>query len=257
MRKKIMIVLAILVAILLVGALYLKSNLDSIIQSAIQKYGTASTLATVKLDHVKLTLESGELALSGFSVGNPPGFPGDKSLYFGKVRVKIDTRSLTGTGPIIIQDVTINQPQIDYNVSNGGESNLQTLTHNTQVYAASFSSPKAQAATAGTAAPPRKIIINSLTISNGQIGISQALLQGRQLSAPLPVIHLYNIGKDSGGVTPAVIVEKILGAITNSASEVANINLRKTLGAGISSVGGGIVDVGGGAASQVKGLFGK
>jgi hypothetical protein len=260
MLKKILIGLVLVIALSGVGGYFLYANMDSVVRSTIEKYGTAATQATVRLDHVKITLATGEAALGGLSVGSPTGFAADKSLYLGDIAVKLDTGSLAGNGPIVIQDITIEKPQVTYEVNNTGESNLQTIARNAEAYAASIAGggEKGNASDAGAKQPGRKLIIDSLTVRDGQIAISQAMLQGRQLSAPLPVIHLTNIGKGEGGATPAEVAEKVLAAITNSASQIASADLAKELGSTLEKTGGGIVNgAAGGIGGQIKGLLGK
>jgi hypothetical protein len=259
MLKKILIGLVMLIALLGVGGYFLYANMDSVVRSTIEKYGTAATKTTVRLDYVKITLASGEAALAGLSVGSPSGFAADKSLVLGTIAVKLDAGSLAGNGPIVIQDISIEKPQITYEVNNNGESNLQTIARNAEAYAASFGGGgKDKANSAGAKQPGRKIIIDSLTVRDGHVAISQALLQGRQLSAPLPVIHLTNIGKNEGGATPAEVAQKLLTAIANSASQVAGADLAKELGSTLEKTGGGIVGgAAGGIGGQIKGLFGK
>jgi hypothetical protein len=261
MLKKILIGFFVIILLFAGGGYYLKTNMDSIVQAAIEKYGSAATQTTVKLDKVKIVIASGEAALTGLSVGSPSGFAADKSLYLGKVSIKLDTNSLAGNGPIVIQDVSIEKPQIAYEINNSGEGNLQTLSRNAQTYASSFGGGEKAKVSSGETnkkQPGRKIIINNLTIRDGQIAIRQAALQGKQLSANLPVIHLTNIGKSGGGASYAEVTQKILSVITASASQVASASLTKELGATLQKAGGGIV---GGAAEgagiQLKGLLGK
>jgi hypothetical protein len=262
MLKKILIGIFVLILLIVGGGYYLGSNLDSIVQTAIEKYGSAATQTAVKLEKVKIVLASGEAALAGLSVGSPSGFAADKALYLGKIAIKLDTNSLSGTGPIVVQNISIEKPQITYEVNNSGETNLQVLARNAQTYAASLSGGgKGKAQTSDAAdkkQPSRKIIISNLTISDGQIAISQAALKGKQLSANLPTIHLTNIGKNEGGSTPSAVAQKILESITNSASKVARAALTKELGSELKKAGEGIV---GGAVEdtgiQLKGLLGK
>ena len=254
------IVIGILVLVVLIGGgiYFLGSNLDSMVRNAIEQYGSAATLTTVKLDHVKIGLQSGEASLGGFSMGKPDGYEADPALAFGDVSVKLDTKSLAGTGPIVIKDVTISKPQITYEINTSGQSNMQAIVKNTQAYAASFAgkggTANASADGAAKQAPARKVIINSLTIQDGEIGISSPVLKGHELSAPLPVIHLTNLGKDEGGATPAEITEKVLGAITSSASSVAQSALVQQIGADAKLVGKTMMN---NAGDAVKGLFGK
>jgi hypothetical protein len=268
MIKKILVAFVIVVVILGAGIYFLGSNLDSIVRSAVEKYGAAATQTAVKLEQVKIVLASGEAELGGLSIGSPAGFAADKSLYLGNISVKLDTGSLRGSGPIVILDIGIEKPQVIYEVNASGQSNLQTLMHNVQAYAASVSGggkPNAEKQNAeksgepGKAQPERKFIIDDLTVRDGQIAITSALLKGKQLSAKLPVIHLTNIGKNEDGATPAAIAQEVLGAISNSAAQVANADLTKELGSVLEKAGGGKIPAGAveGIGKQIKGLWGK
>ncbi len=254
MLKKIAIGVVVLLLVIAGGVYYLFSNLDSIIKAAIEKYGTAATQAEVKLDSVKISISSGEGALNGLTVGNPKGFATPQALYLGTISVKLDTSSVTGTGPIVIREIVIEKPQVTYEVTNSGDSNLQAIEKNAMAYGGGAGG-STSGSSGGTAngGQERKIVINDLYVRDGQISISQALLKGKTLSSALPTIHLSNIGKDSGGATPGQIAQQVLGSITASASKAANIDLSKELGSLKDAVGGSTS----GVSDQLKGLLGK
>ncbi|MFA5041747.1 MAG: hypothetical protein WC464_08965 [Bdellovibrionales bacterium] len=259
MSKKFLVGVAAFVALIGIGGYFLGSGLDSIVRIAIEKIGTAATQTAVDLDDVTLSLTSGEASLSGLSVGNPDGFKVNPSLYLGHISVKLDTQSISGTGPIVIKEVAIVKPGVAYEVGINGSSNLETLAKNAQAYAASMSGEKAKAAKADDAdkKPARKIVINSMTISDGQISISHAALGGRQLTAPLPLIRLTNIGKNEGGTTPAEVAKKVLDAITKSAGQVASSSLTKELGASFNKAGEKAGTAAKEIGGQIKGLLGR
>lgn len=276
MFKKIALGLIVLIVVLGVGANYLWSNLDSIIKATVEKYGSEATKTAVHLEGVKLSLTSGEGSLSGFSVGSPSGFSATKTLYLGAISVKIDTQSIAGNGPIVIQKIAIEKPQITYEINKTGDNNLQTIARNAQNYANGFTSSKSSSDNASTQTPPpattqtssnsgRKIIINDLTITDGQIAITHPLLQGKQLEAALPVIHLTNIGKSEGGTSPAEVAKLLLETITKNASQAVTANLTKALGSlkglGTSAlkaaIGGNAGSVINNAGGQIKSLFGQ
>src|ERR1700722_6653051 len=107
MLKKIAIGVLVLIALLGGGLYYAYNNLDSYIRIAVEKYGTAATRTTVKLDSVKLSLTSGSGSLGGLSVGSPPGFSAKQSLNLGSISVKLDTGSVRGARQISIHQVHI------------------------------------------------------------------------------------------------------------------------------------------------------
>ena len=264
MSKKIIIGLFVLIVLLAMGASYLWSNLGGIIEKAVDTYGTEATQTPVRLGNVKLSLTTGEGSLSDLSMGTPTGFSAPRTLYLGTITVQLDTRSVTGTGPIIIKQVVIDKPEVTYEVNASGDNNLQVIARNAQAYASRFS--KDRKPEEKTADQPhadnqgRKIIIETLSITNGQIGISQPLLKGKQLQASLPTIHLNNIGKNEGGATPAEIAQLLIGTITQNASQVATSSLTNALG-NIKDLGGnavkGATGTLGNAGSKIKGLFGQ
>jgi len=276
MLKKIAIGVVVLLVIIAGGAYYLFSNLDSIIKAAIEKYGTQATQADVKLDSVKLSISSGEGALNGLTVGNPKGFTTPRALSLGAIAVKLDTSSVTGNGPIVIKEIDIEKPLVTYEVASNGDSNLQTIEKNAMAYGGGASGGgggttnvsagggNANAGGGTGGGQERKLVITDLYIRDGEIGVSHALLQGKMLNAPLPTIHLSNIGKDKGGATPGQVAEQVLASITAAASKAANGELTKQLGPLKDAAGGAInsaKDAAGsgatGISDQVKGLLGK
>ncbi len=263
MLKKIAFGLIGLVVLLLIAGQFLWSNLDSYVKQAIVTYGSQATQATVHLDSVKLSLTTGEGALKGLSVSNPSGFPSGEAINLDSVSVKIDTSSVTGTGPVVINDITIEKPKVLYEVAGGGANNLDTLSQNARSYAASYEpAPKeksSKGATTNEAASPvdsagvknggRKMIIDSLTITGGDVAVIHPLLQGRKVSTTLPDIHLKDIGRKEGGATPAEITHLIISEITKSATEAAAKSVTRGLG--------NITNSGGKIGGKVKGLFGR
>ncbi|MDP9128604.1 MAG: hypothetical protein M3N08_10150 [Pseudomonadota bacterium] len=264
--KKLAIALGVLIVLAVLGTNYLWTNMDTILKAAIEKYGTAATQSTVRLDTVKLSVAQGEGFLGGLSVANPSGFSSAKALYLGSVTMKIDTRSVSGNEPILIHEITIVKPQIVYEVTAQGDSNLQAIERNTATYAARMTAaadktsrdtdPAAPAAPAPAATGnkgARKVIIENLYVRDGQIAITTALLGEKGLSAQLPEIHLTNIGKDSGGASAAQVAQQVLGTISASAARVAATDLAKQLTGSLKDAGA----AGGKIGDRIQGLFGR
>ncbi|MDE3017123.1 MAG: hypothetical protein KGI29_09440, partial [Pseudomonadota bacterium] len=97
----------------------------------------------------------------------------------------------------------------------------------------------------------RKLIIQNLYVRNGQVDISHPLLK-KQLTAPLPPIHLVNIGRGSGGATPAQVADQLLGSIAANAGQVASSSLARNLGGNAVN---NITKGAGGIGSRIQGLF--
>ena len=53
-------------------------------------------------------------------------------------------------------------------------------------------------------------MINNVIVKDGKVNLTMAVLGGKQITAPLPDIHLKDIGKEKGGATPAQAFEQRL-----------------------------------------------
>jgi hypothetical protein len=241
MWKKLGIAVAVLLLLIAGGAYYLFSNLDGFIKQAIQTYGTAATQATVSVDGVKLSLTDGAGALNGLTLGNPAGFSSPQAISVGQVAVQVDTGSITGTGPIIIDEISVAAPHVTYEVAGLGRgSNLDAIKQNVNDYVAAQSSGPSTSANRSA----RKEIIRDLTITGGDVTLASSLLGGRSVTVPLPPIHLTNIG-GSSGASPAEIAQKVLGAITSKAASVGSSALTASLGGASGLAGRAAGGVGG------------
>ena len=118
-------VIVIVVAVA-VGIFYF--NLDKIIITAVEKYGSEVTKTNVVLDEVNLDLTSGKGALKGFSVGNPSGFEEENAVQFNTVVVEVNIPE-TNDKLIHITEIRVEQPAITYEV-NQTTNNLDAIKKN-------------------------------------------------------------------------------------------------------------------------------
>ncbi|MDD3030028.1 MAG: hypothetical protein PHS57_07095 [Alphaproteobacteria bacterium] len=232
MKKKIVWGVAALFALVLISVIFVGSNLDSLVRRAVETYGTAVTKAQTTLGRVDISLASGTGTLKNFKLGNPEGFKTDKAMSFGEVSVEIDPSSIAGNGPIVLRKVLIDAPEITYEVAQNGDTNLQTLQKNIQAYTAALTKDNKAGAkeTGKNEGQGRNLVIERLIISNGQVHLSHALLEGKKISVGLPTITMTNIGKeDKDGASPAEIAQRLLSKITDEAIQVGQSAVMKNV----------------------------
>lgn len=256
MFKKIAIGIAVLLVIVAGGAYYLLSNLDGLIKSAMEKYGTEATQAEVKVGGVKIGLRDGSGQITNVTIANPKGFSSPEAFTLGEVKLVIDPASVT-KDVIHIKEVLIDKPLVTYEPNMAGGGNLQTIQKNVAAYAGKMgggSGAPAPAASSGGKAE-KKLIIDRVTIQGGRVSVKhQALAQSNQnVYTDLPAINLRDIGKAKGGATPAEVSNEIIGAISQQAAKAAASNLGNVL----QGLGGAAGSTGGGAADQLRGLLGR
>ena len=257
--KKILISLLVLTAIIAVGAYYLLGNLDNIVKAAIVKYGSEVTQTSVGVGDVRIGLSDGLGAISNLSVANPKGFSSNKLFQMDNTSVQLSLERTT-TEIIVIEQVLLDGPSITYELSKEG-SNVDAVKKNVDAYTAGGSD-------SGESSGP-KLIIENLIIKNGEVQVTSNMIKGKTLSTPLPAIHLRDIGKDSGGATPAEVAKKVIAVLTSQIGAAAGkLDLRslmdeemlKKIGADkIKDVEGKTMDklkdMGGDAGEKLKKLF--
>jgi len=210
-----------------IGGYIVLTSLDSIVEAAIEKYGSEITQTKVRLSSVRIRLADGEGDLNGLSVGNPKGFETEQAFSLGKIKLVLDTSSLT-KDVIVVKELRIEQPKVSYELRTTG-SNLDAIQRNINAYLggsgksepSSKSQPKEASGEDGT-----KLIIDQLYVTGGEVEVSSIGLQGKTLKTPLPDVHLQGIGRDKGGASPGEVAKKILGSLTQGAgSAVGALNL--------------------------------
>lgn len=247
---------SILVVVVALAGYYFWSHADSFLKSAIETYGGAATKTDVRLDRASVSLTSGSGTISGLSVGNPPGFQSVKALSLGDVTVKVDTSSVAAAGPIVIEDVMIDKPDINYEMTASGDSNLQVIARNAR--GTNGDGMRLVPAPGGKTVPPatesRKIVIRNLVVKNGHLKVSSPLLGGRPLSATMPEVHITNLG-GSKGLTPVEVARVLLNTLATSAGSAATMDLSRQLGSVKDLSKGAAKGLKDGVSSQLKNLL--
>ena len=228
--KRFLLIGGVLVAVIVAGAVYFMSNIGSLIKAAVETYGTEALQAKVALSSADVSIQSGQGQLKGLTIGNPKGFNTPAAMKLGEIKVVLDP-TRTSKDVIAIKEILIAKPEVTYEMASGG-SNFDVLQKNAQAYA-----QKMGAGGGGGAKKEEKsgegpkLIIDNLYVRDGKVGVSHALLKGKEMSAPLPNIHLKDIGKDKKGASPAEVADKIMAAVTKGAqSAVGTLNMDKVLG---------------------------
>ena len=261
MKRWILIGGGLIVLIVIVVIYFVLSSLDSLIIAAVEKYGSEITQTEVRLKKAKVSVTSGEGALRGLSMGNPKGFKTESAFRLGEISLKLDVGTVT-KDPVVIKEIVISAPQITYELGSNG-SNIDAIKRNINAYMGKGKDKPKEKSTPkdGDKKEGRKLVIEHLYVRNGKIDISTTLMQGKTLSAPLPDIHLTDIGKKKGGATAGEVAEKVFDAISKGVgSAVAKVGPSKMLGAakeGVAGAGSLIEEGAKGAADSVKKLFGN
>ena len=252
MKTKIIVGAGALILLVVIAGIVLVGSLDSIVKAAVEQVGSETTKTNVALNSATINLGDAQGSLKGLSVANPAGFSDAMAINIGNISMTLDPSTVTAD-TIVIKEIRVDNPAISYEVGKEG-NNFDVLKKNIQ--------GAGQSGSSDSGAGNKKLIIENLRINGGKIAVIAEALGGKELSTALPNIHLKDIGKESGGATPAEVAQKVLASITgNVGNAVSGLNLDKLkdVGTAIQEKSSGATDKVkeqlGGAGDKLKGLF--
>jgi hypothetical protein len=207
------------------GVAWLASSLDSLVKSAIERYGPEITGVTVQVGSVNLSPRDGRGSIKGLRLGNPKGYRTARALALGEITIALEPASLAGD-VIRIREIVVEGADITYEKV-GNLTNLEAIQRNVDAYARKFGG--AQPAAGGR---QKKMVIDSLVIRSSKVNLSSALTAGNALSVSLPDIHLRDIGKRTNnataGATAAEVTRQVINALVAAVGRAAASGLRKS-----------------------------
>ena len=227
---------ALLVIIIVVaGVLFFVFNsLDSLVEAAIEKYGSEVTQTAVRVNKVQITLKEGEASIAGLRVANPEGFSEPNAFTLGQISARINVNSVTEQ-TIVIDEVRIDAPAIFYEINKAGKANLNILKQNVAA-ATQANKPeqvKADEPEKPDAAGETKLVIRRFILDSGSVKATIMSLNGKIMESALPRLELTNVGGSNGATGEQLAAQITEQIIELALSAVARMGAEKYLGKGI------------------------
>jgi hypothetical protein len=259
MKKWILIACSTIVIIIIIVLVAGLLNLGYLIKNAVNTYGPGMTKTEVHLGNVGISLLAGEVKLKDFFLGNPTGFTSPHALKVASVFVDLDESSLTGN-TIVIDKIELIGPEIIYE-KRSSTDNFQKILRNMQTPGGSDTGTQPSS---GSKEEGKKVLIKDFLVRNGTISLALSMFGDKSINAQakLPEIHLKDIGKEQGGLSPTEAFRQLLASLYGGITTPAVMgSLNKTLKA----TGSGVLELGKNTtkkgledtSKKIKGLFGK
>ena len=277
--KKIKIILGILVVLFVlfvIAVLIVGAHLGDIVKAGMEVAGPKVTQTTLTVDAVNISLLGGSAGVKNLVLGNPDGYKAPQSLVLSNAAVSLVPGSVL-SDKIVIHSVEVRGLEVTFEGNPIGDNNLTKIMANVDsVTSSGTSSPNAPATAptqpaaqpAGTTKPAKTLEVDDLVISGVMVHASLTGLVNKEITLPIPDIHLSGLGTGPEGITPADLTQKILSEITTDTIKTlvtSASGLGKDLTNGAKDAVNGVLQNAGGVGSnsldQVKkglgGLFGK
>jgi uncharacterized protein involved in outer membrane biogenesis len=238
MKKAVSAAIAAALVLLMIALGVIASSLGRVVKTAVETAGPRLLGAPVTVVSVSISPLSGRGTLRGLVIGNPEGFRSAHAVSVGSVELVLKLSSLL-SDTVVVESLAVREPELIWEIGEGS-SNLLRLQRNAQEAAARYGG-EASSAESKPAQKGKSLLIRDFTVAGGKVALAATALGGQGLGAPLPDVHLTNLG--GKGRSPAQVASEALAAITASARGAA------------SDLGGKAADAARGAAMKALGDF--
>lgn len=213
--KKVLIVVAIVIVLVVVALVLFFSNLNSLVAKAIEKNGCEVTQTSVSVSGVDISIREGRGTIKGLRVASPDGFEARDAFSLEDITVDIDIKSVRGE-PIVIDEIRIQAPVVNAEITKTGASNIDELRKNVQAHTSGTTGEGAE-----SSGQAKRIRIKQFVFEKGSIEVDASALGLEKRTITLPEIRLNDVGGPEGA-PPDEIAKIILTVVAKRvASEIA------------------------------------
>ncbi len=228
---KSLMVLVVLGAILV---FFLGMFLNTFVEKGVEVFGPQITGTSMTLQSVDLSPWSGVGHLEQLVVGNPQGFETPYAFKLGMVHVEADLPSVV-SDTLIIREIVIDGPEINFEGTLAG-SNISKIQENVDAFLKSEDTIEADPRIESEEGKEKKLVIDEFILKNASVHLSTPLLKGKDVSIPLPDIHMRGIGNESDGATLGEVFGIIFSRV-NSGVLDAIADSGQVFGGGLKKIG--------------------
>lgn len=202
--KKFAIAAGVVLILVAVAVFYVGSNLDSIVKSAIQKYGSEALGVTVSVGSVELQLTEGRGTIRNLQVANPSGYSRGNAISFGELTLDIDYASQ------VIELVRAGAPEINIEAK-GADNNIDALLSNLESDASTEGADEGE--------EPLSLRIERIEIEAARAAMTSDLLE-KPVEIGIDALVLQNLEGTPDEIA-SQILKKLLGRIGDAVKGAA------------------------------------
>jgi hypothetical protein len=223
--KKGLIIFVVLAALIAVGIWYFLSGAGNLIREQIEQQGSKYLGTSVSVVSVELALSDGRVTINDLNVENPPGFSRETAFSVGSITLDLgDVLS----EPYTVQTVSVNAPEILYEIDASGQGNLIAIKNNLTA-----NLPKSESKPAAKKGANPLVIVENVTVSNVRLKLNfeelktgDVQLETKAYEITLPTFNAGPIGKPNGMPADKVGVA-IVNAMLDNVIAQAKVEAKK------------------------------
>ncbi|PCI54989.1 MAG: hypothetical protein COB36_09055 [Alphaproteobacteria bacterium] len=208
--------LSFFVVLLIGGAVYLYTNMDSLAKQLTEQIASDALGVPVHVGEMKITLEDLKIVVQDIRIANPKGYENPNAITIKSIVIDGDnfSRDLLTFSHISVSGTHVNL-EVDRNGTNLGDikSNI-----------ANSSSPTSSGHknTGDHKEDSIKVVVKKFSLTGAQISPSVTLLEGDLPTVTVPDIHLTGIGQKENGILAEEAIAQIMDAVLQEFNKSAN-----------------------------------
>ena len=227
MKKKLLTIVIAVVAVLIVAGLIAAMMIDSLVRKGIEAGSTYATGVNTTLTGADVGITSGELKMTGLSLANPKGYPGDHFLKLDRGYVAVGLGSLMSDK---IEVPKLELKGVDLVVQReNGKNNFDVILDNLKQLSSGEKQPKE----GGKTYVIRELLVQDIKVTISGFGV------GAQ-TVTLPQIKLTDVGSGGNGMqlskVVGIVIREMLASLLKDPSKLPGV-LADQLGSGLQGLG--------------------
>jgi len=205
----------VLVVLIVVGVIMAGLFLGKIVKAGVETVGPKITQVPIKLDAVNLSLLTGSAKIQGLVVGNPEGYKTPQAISVGVVAVEVNPLSVL-SDKIVVRSIEVRNPEITFEGNPFSGNNLTKIRDNVNAATAAGQPPSTNQPTQAAGKPGKKLEVDDFLITGAKVHVSLTGMGGKEMTLPLPDIHLTSMGTGADGITATDLTRRALDALTTA-----------------------------------------
>jgi uncharacterized protein involved in outer membrane biogenesis len=205
----------VLIVLIIGSAIVADVFLDNIAKKGIEMVGPEIAKVSVKLDGVHLSLLTGSAKIKGLVIGNPEGYKTPHAISVGSTAVGVNPLSVL-SDKIVVRSVRLEALEINFEGNPFGGNNLRKIMDNINAAAKSGVAPSTSAPAQAGKKPARKYEVDDFLITGAKVHVSLTGMGGKEMTLPLPLIHLTDLGRGGDGLTTTELTRRVFDAVTTT-----------------------------------------
>lgn len=204
---------------------YTLSNLDNLVQSAVERFGSDVTQTEVTLENVDIDLRNGRAQLSNFVINNPAGYTSEYAFALDDIILQIVPSSVGASQDdiVVIEEIRVDGASIIAELQGLRNSNLQELAANVKgsLPDEDVDQPKPEAPTDYTGPNFR---VQRFEFSNANISLVSEQISDRTID--MPSVSARNLGGESG-LPPRELAAALMNEVLAQAVSAVRAEVEK------------------------------